>query len=79
MNKLAQNSNPRSVNDQKRERVHRRRAHQDQIPGPTAQTTRNESACTAEARIRARLFKLNESFKRKIMELYKKQKKCAQN
>ena len=54
-------------NDQKRERVHRRRrrrAHQDQIPRPTAQTTRNESACTAEARIRARLPKFDKSLKK---------------
>ena len=52
-------------NDQKAERVYRRRAHQDQIPRPTAQATRNESACTAEARIRARLSKFNKALKKK--------------
>ena len=51
---LTQNSNPHSVNDQKRELVHRRRAHQDQIPARTAQTTRNESVCTGEGRIRTK-------------------------
>ena len=74
MNILAQNSSPHSVNDQRRERVHRRRAHQDQIPGPTAQTTRNESACTAEARTRAILLKFNESLKKKQWNYIEKQK-----
>ena len=38
-------------NDQKRKRTHGRSTHQDKIPAPTAQTTRNESARTAEAHI----------------------------
>ena len=48
------NFRPDGPNDQKRKRVHRRRAHEDKIPAPTAQTTRNESACTAEGRMRTK-------------------------
>ena len=47
----AQNSRPDGPNDQKRKRMHGRSTHQDKIPAPTAQTTRNESARTAEAHI----------------------------
>ena len=49
-----QNSRPDGPNDQKREGVHRRRARRDKIPAPTAQTTRNERACTAEGRVRTK-------------------------
>ena len=48
------NSRLDGPNDQKREDMHRRRAHHDKIPASTAQTTRNEKPCTAEGRIRTK-------------------------
>ena len=64
-------------NDQKRKRTHGRSTHQDKIPAPTAQTTRNESTCTAEACIRKKLFTLIHL--RKTNYLWKNNKKCIQN
>ena len=61
-----QNSRPDGLNDQKRDGVQRRRTHQDQISAPTAQTTRNESACTAEARISTIFLKFNKIPSRSI-------------
>ena len=50
-----QNSRPDSRNNQKRKHMHCRSTHQDKVPAPTAQTTRNESTCTAEAHITTKL------------------------
>ena len=72
-----QNSRPDGPNDQKRKRTHCRSAHQHKIPAPTAQTTRNESTCTAEACIRKKLFTLIHL--RKTNYLWKNNKKCIQN
>ena len=49
----SENSRPAGPNNGERNWVYRRSVHHE-IPAPPAQTTRNESACTAEACIRTK-------------------------